>query len=271
MSRIQETFNQLKKRKEGALITFTTLGDPSLRRSVQLARRLAESGADILELGLPFSDPVADGPTIQASYQRALKAGMNTHRALEAVRKLRDKVKTPLVLLSYYNPVLRRGVAGFFRDFAEAGLDGVVVPDLPVEEAEPVSKAGKDAGVNLIFLVAPTTTERRLEKIVKAAEGFLYLVSLLGVTGARESLSALTKKTISRIAKHVEARIPVAVGFGISKPPHVREVIAAGADGAIVGSALIDLYTSSASNPAQALEKVSAYVHTLKAATAKKA
>lgn len=270
MSRIQETFIQLKKRREGALLTFTTLGDPSLRCSVQLAQRLAESGADILELGLPFSDPVADGPTIQASYQRALKAGMNTNRALEAIRGLRGKVKAPLVLLSYYNLILRRGVAGFFRDFAEAGLDGMIIPDLPVEEARLVSKAGKDTGVNLIFLVAPTTMERRLEKIVKATEGFIYLVSLLGVTGSRESLSSLTKKTISRIAKHVGARVPVAVGFGISKPQHVREVIAAGADGAIVGSALIDLFTSSASNPAQALEKVSAYVKALKAATVKK-
>jgi len=244
MSKIAESFQALRARREGAFIPYITLGDPTAEASLRLIRILDENGADIIELGIPYSDPLADGPTIQASHHRALSVGMNTDKALHLVAEARAVTHKPLVLLNYYNLILQRGVEQFFKDAATAGANGVIVPDLPVEESGEALVAAAQHGVDLIFLIAPTTGELRLQRILQVSRGFIYLVALLGVTGARDALSTLTRETISRITHHTQRRIPIAVGFGISRPSHVREVLEAGADGAIVGSAIIDRYAT---------------------------
>jgi tryptophan synthase alpha chain len=240
MSRIAEKFAELKQRNEGALIGYLTLGDPTPQASARLATCLAES-VDILELGIPFSDPIADGPTIQGAIDRALRAGTNTDDCFEiAARLRRDGVEIPLVFMTYYNIVLQYGEERFVAKCREVGVDGLLVSDLPVEEASHLVKICRKYGVDTIFLIAPTTTEERINKILKKASGFIYLVSLLGTTGAREKLSEVTIEKTKWALQYVK-NLPLAVGFGISKPEHVRAVIEAGASGAVVGSAFVKI------------------------------
>jgi tryptophan synthase alpha chain len=270
MNRISEKFKELNFKAEGAFIPFVTLGDPSYDATIKLIRMLAENGADILELGIPFSDPVADGPTIQASYDRALLNGMNTDRAFEIVRKARLFTSLPIVFLTYYNLVLQRGIEKFFKDSAGAGVDGIVIPDLPVEESDLVVKISEKYGIAVIFLVAPTTSGSRLKKILEKARGFIYLVSVLGTTGARSNLSKITHTTISKIVKYTRGKIPVAVGFGISKPQHVKQVLEKGADGVIVGSAIIDLYAKNLESKSElenSFLKIGDFIREMKSAT----
>lgn len=246
---------------------YITLGDPTAEATLKLIRILDESGADIMELGIPYSDPLADGPTIQASHQRSLSARITTDDALRLVKEARIITRKPLVLLTYYNLILQRGVERFFRDAAAVGVNGVIVPDLPVEESSEALKTSVKCGIDLIYLVAPTTDDRRLQKILQVSRGFIYLVALLGVTGVRDTLSSLTRETITRIGRHAHGRIPVAVGFGISQPSHVKEVLSAGADGAIVGSAIIDLYAAHLGRPEVGFRAVAEFARELKAAT----
>jgi tryptophan synthase alpha chain len=237
-SRLEKTFHELKAKGEGALIGYLTLGDPSIQASERLAAALCEN-VDILELGVPFSDPIADGPTIQAAIDRALKAGMNTDAAFEVVERLRGKgITTPFVFMTYYNIVLQYGVERFIKKCRDVGVEGILISDLPVEEAHEVLRFCDKYGVDHIFLVAPTTTETRLKKIVKKARGFLYLVSLLGTTGERKELQEETIEKTRWVLERVKD-LPLAVGFGISKREHVRALINAGADGVVVGSAFV--------------------------------
>jgi tryptophan synthase alpha chain len=231
--KISEKFGELRERKEGGLICYVMAGDPSAEATGEIVKALENGGADIIELGFPFSDPVADGPTIQAAGQRALAAGMDIQRYFELVRDL--DVEVPLVCMTYYNPVFRYGVEKFVEQAAEAGISGLIIPDIPVEETADLKNSCEKHGLNLIFLVAPTTTDERIRKILQRGSGFLYLVSRLGVTGTREDISSSTNELLSR----VETGIPKAVGFGISTGRQAEELRKAGADAVIVGSAFV--------------------------------
>ncbi|KKG07929.1 tryptophan synthase subunit alpha [Methanosarcina sp. 2.H.A.1B.4] len=231
--KISEKFSELREKKEGALIGYVMAGDPSAEATTGVVKALAKGGADIIELGFPFSDPVADGPTIQAAGQRALAAGMDIEGYFELVRAL--EVEVPLVCMTYYNPVFRYGVEKFVAHAAEAGISGLIIPDIPVEEAADLKNSCEKHGLDLIFLVAPTTTDARILKILQRGSGFIYLVSRLGVTGTRADVSGSTKELLSR----VKTDIPKAVGFGISTGKQAAEVRKAGADAVIVGSAFV--------------------------------
>jgi len=262
--KLAEKFAELRKKKEGALIGFVTAGDPRLEDTRGIAEAMIRGGIDILELGLPFSDPVADGPVIQKAGERALRAGMNPDIFFEISGKIRG---LPKAVLTYYNIVLQRGLDKFCKDCSKAGIEGLVIPDLPIEEAEPLLSACRKHDVCLISLAAPTTTDQRLEKILKASSGFLYVVSVTGVTGARKELSVQVKPLLKRI-KQKSGDLPLAVGFGISKPEHVREVISAGADGAIVGSAFVRIIEENLQNKTEMLGKLESFARELKKATA---
>jgi tryptophan synthase alpha chain len=269
VSRIAEKFEELRNRGEGALIAFVTAGDPTADTTPRIAKALEDAGADMIELGLPFSDPIADGPTIQAAAERALKSGMNPDVYFAMVKKIRRSIKVPLICLTYFNPVLKRGVGRFMKDCSDSGIDGVIIPDLPVEEAKDVMKKADENDVDVIFLAAPTTTEERMKKILDSTHGFVYLVSLLGVTGARKELSRAVKDTINRARNAAKKNVPIAVGFGISSPEHVREVIAAGADGAIVGSAIVDIIAKNIGDEEKMLQDIRGFVAQLKEACPK--
>lgn len=263
MSRIGAKFEELGSKGEGALISFVTAGDPNPELTPRIVQALAKY-ADIVELGIPFSDPIADGPTIQGATDRALKAGTTPESVRKIIRQIRRTSDVPLVVLTYYNIVFKRGVDKFVRDFTASGMDGIIIPDLPVEEAGEVLRATKKYGADLILLVAPTTTPERLKRICDVSSGFLYIVSLLGVTGARKRLSGLVKPLIADVRK--TSRVPIAVGFGISKPEHVKEVIEAGADGAIVGSAFVNLIAKNLGDRQRMLRELDQFGKTLKAA-----
>lgn len=233
--KISEKFSELKKKKEGALIAYICAGDPMPEATKEYVTALVRGGADIIELGLPFSDPVADGPTIQAGIERALNTGMTPDVYFKMVGSLR--VHIPLVVMTYYNLIFKRGLEKFVNDCAASGISGVIVPDLPAEESEELAGFCKKYDVDLIFLVAPTTTESRMERILVRGTGFIYLVARLGVTGARADIACTTKELIKR----VKTATPKAVGFGISNGKQAAEIIRAGADGVIVGSAFVDI------------------------------
>lgn len=261
--RIEEKFKELKKKKEGALIGFVTVGDPEPKETLKIVNSLIRGGVDIIELGLPFSDPIADGLVIQKASERALKAGMNPDLFFEIAKKIKG---VPKVCLTYYNLVLQRGLEKFVQNCQSSGISGLIIPDLPLEEAKPLLNFCQKYKTDLIFLVAPTTTEKRLKKILELSQGFLYVVSLLGVTGTREKLSESIKPLITKIKKF-SPEIPLAVGFGISKPEHIKEVISAGADGAIVGSAFIKIIEKNLGNKKKILSELENFVRKLKEAT----
>ena len=261
--KLKDKFAQLKKKKEGALIGFVTAGDPRPEDTPEIARAMIRGGIDILEFGLPFSDPVADGPVIQKAGERALSAGMNPGIFFEMAGNIRD---VPKAVLTYYNIVLQRGLDKFTADCARTGIDGLVIPDLPLEEAGPLLAACKKNRVCLIMLVAPTTTDERLKKILAVADGFLYVVSVAGVTGPRKDLSNQVESLVARIKKS-SGNLPLAVGFGISTPEHVKEVIGAGADGAIVGSAFERIIEANLQDKKKMLMELERFAKDLKAAT----
>jgi tryptophan synthase alpha chain len=266
LSRIAARFAELKERGEGALIAFVTAGDPKPSLTAKIAEVLLDH-ADILELGIPFSDPIADGPTIQAASLRALRAGMRPEAVLEIVERIRSTNDSPIVVLSYYNILFKFGAEEFSRRLAEAGGDGLIVPDLPAEEAMEISRVARGHGMDLILLAAPTTTPERLRLICELSSGFLYLVSLLGVTGARKRLSSEARELIARARSSSDGRLPLAVGFGISKPEHVREVLRWGADGAIVGSAFVDVVARFRNRGRRMLRELDAFAAAMKEAT----
>ena len=236
MSRIGERFERLRRDGRKGFIPFVTAGDPDLETSLAIVQKLADLGADVIELGVPFSDPMADGPTIQRSSQRALERGVSLTDVLELARLVRTKTDTPIILFSYLNPLIRFGVASLVRHAADVGLDGILITDAVDEEAAEYSKLLGTAGLDLISLIAPTTTDDRLEKIAKMSRGFLYAVSRAGVTGAREEMTSDAEVLVSR-ARQVTG-LPIAVGFGISKADQIADVWRY-ADAAVVGSAIV--------------------------------
>jgi tryptophan synthase alpha chain len=238
MNRLDEKFKELKKRREKAFIAYVTAGDPSLAATKEIVLALEKAGADIVELGIPFSDPLADGPTIQAASARALAKGATLKGIFAMASKLRASASMPLVFMTYYNPVLKYGVDRFLKSCGACGVDGCIIPDLPVEEAKDLIRLSKKYGVAAIFLAAPTSTKGRLKMIAKSSSGFIYYVSLTGVTGSRKKLPAEIAANVRSI-KSMTAK-PVAVGFGVSTPEQAREV-ARSADGVIVGSAIVKL------------------------------
>jgi tryptophan synthase alpha chain len=243
--RISEKFSELKKKKEGALIAYICAGDPSPDATKEYVTALVRGGADIIELGLPFSDPTADGPTIQAGIERALNGGMNPDIYFKTIASL--KMHIPLVVMTYYNIIFKRGLEKFVKDCAASGISGIIVPDLPPEESGELAGFCKKNDVDLIFLVAPTTTNERLKRILEEGKGFIYLVARLGVTGVRADVAASTRDLIKR----VKTTTPKAVGFGISSGKQAAEIIQAGADGVIVGSAFVDIIASGKDVPAR--------------------
>ena len=249
--RLDQTFAHLKNAGEGALVTFITAGDPSPEGTPALIAALAQAGADVVELGIPYSDPLADGPSIQASSQRALDKGVTPDTILEMIREARALTQVPLVLMTSYNLALRYGLERFVQVFSQAGADGAILTDLPPEEAVPWKAAAEAHGMATIFLVAPTSTPERIALIAHNTTGFVYCVSRTGVTGARTEFPAELKALIARIRAATDK--PVCVGFGISQPAHVRQVIG-DADGAVIGSALVDFLHAHADNADQEAE-----------------
>jgi tryptophan synthase alpha chain len=237
VSRLAATFDRLRDAERTGLVTYVTAGDPDLSRSGAIIRALDEAGADIIEIGVPYSDPIADGPAIQRASERALAGGANLTRTLDLVASVRADVAAPLVLFTYVNPILRLGLETFVARAADAGIDGVLLLDLPVEEAAEAREALVGRAIDTIFLVSPTTTDARLREAARLGQGFLYAISRLGVTGARDAVATTAKPLADRIRRHTS--LPIALGFGISQPEHVAQV-ASFADAAVVGSALVE-------------------------------
>lgn len=244
--RLPQTFARLKDANEGALVTFITAGDPSLEGTADLVVALANAGSDIVELGIPYSDPQADGPSVQASSQRALDRGITPNTVLQMIRDIRAQSDVPLVLMTSYNIPLKYGLERFARVFAEAGADGAILTDLPPEEAGAWKAAADAQGLTTVFLVAPTSTPERIALIARNTTGFIYCVSRTGVTGAQAELPPDLRKTLARVRQAGDK--PICVGFGISRPDHIASVIEI-ADGAVVGSALVDFLHANAGTP----------------------
>jgi len=262
MSRIEERFGELSARGERALVVFLSAGDPDLETSEALILAMAESGADIIEIGVPFSDPIADGPTIQRSSERGIASGATLRRILEMARGLRPKVEVPLLLMGYANPFYAMREGSFAPDAASVGIDGVIVPDLPPEEGEAFFAQLQAEGIDNVLLAAPTTTRERMQLIAERTRGFLYYVSLTGVTSARAGLTAGIEEGVALAKEFTE--LPVCVGFGISKPEHARAV-GEFADGVVVGSAIVDVIEAAGSR-SEAVESVAKYVSEMKSA-----
>ncbi len=238
MSQIDERFRTLREGGRTGLVTYMTAGDPDLERSAEVLLALDRAGADVIEVGVPFSDPLADGPVIQRATERALAAGTTLAGVLDLLKGLRHKIHTPLVIFSYANPILRLGLEPFVDSARAAGVDGVLTLDMPPEEGERFRVAFQQAGIDTIFLLSPTTTIERMRRAVELGSGFLYGISRLGVTGVRESVDDSAKELAQRVRS--VTTMPLALGFGLSRPEHVR-MVGQWADAAVVGSALVNV------------------------------
>ena len=236
MNRIEKTFKKLKKESRKAFIPYIMSGDPNLEATERFVIELEECGADIIELGVPFTDPLADGPTIQRASERALKEGITLKKVIAFVEDIRQRIKIPLVLMTYYNPVFKYGNEAFVKEAGRVGVDGVIIPDLIPDEAGDFIKTAREYGLDTIFLLAPTSTEDRIKKVVRASTGFIYYVSITGITGARLSLEDSIMESINNIRNLTDK--PVAIGFGVSTPEEAKAVSGL-ADGVIVGSAIV--------------------------------
>ena len=239
MKRLADTFARLKARGNGpGLVTYITAGDPDLPRTEGILRALERGGADVIEVGVPFSDPLADGPVIQRATERALASGTTLAGVLDMIGRIRAEITAPIVIFSYANPILRLGVERFADQASAAGVDGVLVLDLPIEEADDFRALSGSRGIDTILLLSPTTTDNRLRRAAALGSGFLYAISRLGVTGARDAIADGAEDMVRRI--RTVSSLPIALGFGISRPDHVREV-GRWADAAVVGSALVSV------------------------------
>ncbi len=236
MNRLEATFQRLRAKGEKALIAYLMAGDPTLQDTEALVVELEKAGADIIELGVPFSDPIADGPVIQQAAERALRSGTSLRRIVDLVVSLRRKTQVPLVLMAYYNTIRAIGEKAFCRQAAAAGVDGLIVPDMPPEEATALDEGAGESGIALIFLLAPTSTPKRRTSVARRSSGFIYYVSLTGITGAKLSDMEDVRRNVEKIRR--ETKTPVAVGFGIATPQEAAQV-AEFADGVIVGSAIV--------------------------------
>jgi tryptophan synthase alpha chain len=258
-SRLEQVFDQLRAERRTGLVTYVTAGDPDVPRSMDVLRALDEAGADVLEVGVPFSDPLADGPVIQRASERALAAGATLSRILDALAEVHD-LRAPIVIFSYANPILRMGIDAFRDRAARAGVSGVLALDLPIEEAGDFRDRMAASGIDTIFLLSPTTTDSRIRQAAQLGRGFLYGISRLGVTGARDAVASGARELVRRVRR--ETTLPVALGFGISRPEHVREV-GTFADAAVVGSALVSVIAD-AGRGLDLPRRVSDYVRWLK-------
>ena len=263
MNRIEKAFLNLSETNTAAFIPFITAGYPDLDVTKKLVFAFEKAGADIIELGVPFSDPLADGPTIQQASERALKNKVSLPKVIDFVKDIREKSSIPIILMGYYNPIFKYGINNFVRDSIKAGIDGIIVPDLPPEEASLIYNKTKNSSLAIIFLAAPTSTDDRIKRIARMTKGFIYYVSLTGVTGARGVLSKTIRQNVLRI-KNLTSK-PVSVGFGISTPQHAKKV-ASYADGVIIGSAIVKLIEQNLNKPSL-LNKVTSYVKQMVDAT----
>ncbi len=253
MSRLHNRFAELKAENRAALVTFITAGDPDYATSLEILKGLPEAGADVIELGMPFTDPMADGPAIQLANIRALDGKQNMLKTLQMVREFRaGNQSTPLVLMGYYNPIFCYGVERFISDAKEAGVDGLIVVDLPPEHNDELCEPAQSAGIDFIRLTTPTTDDERLPTVLAGSSGFVYYVSVAGVTGAGAATMDHVEQAVARLRRHTD--LPVCIGFGIRTPQHAAEV-AKRAEGAVVGSALIDKIAE-AQSPQQAIDGV---------------
>jgi tryptophan synthase alpha chain len=260
VSRLAETFDRLRASGTPGLVTYITAGDPDLPRTEGILRALDRAGADVVEVGIPFSDPLADGPVIQRATERALEARTTLTGVLEMLRRIRADLRMPVVLFSYANPILRIGAERFADLAKEAGVDGVLVLDLPIEESDDFRRILTARGIDTILLLSPTTSDERLRTAARLGSGFLYAISRLGVTGARNEIAEGAEDMVRRIRS--VSQLPVALGFGISKPDHVRQV-GQWADAAVVGSALVNVIADAGQSP-DLNTRVEEYVRWLK-------
>jgi tryptophan synthase alpha chain len=264
---IEQKFRELGERSEGVIVAYLMGHDPDPRSFLANAVSLIEGGADVLEVGIPFSDPVADGPIIQAAGTRALSAGATPRRILDTLGELSAQFTVPIVILTYYNPILAMGIEQFMRNASINGVNGIVVPDLPLEEGDRFRDMALKHNIDSIYLAAPNTSAKRLVSIVEKSKGFLYLVSLYGVTGPRDALSSQALETVKRVKSLANGKIPVSAGFGISRPEHVSSLLRAGADGVIVGSALVRTVAEHLEDPEEAPNYLKKTIMALKQAS----
>ena len=261
MKTYKDLFAQLKG---PALIPFFVIGDPDFDTSLDIVKRAIDAGADILELGIPFSDPIADGPTIQKADVRALNSGMTVAKALEFIRLTKEYRDIPIGLLLYYNLIYHYGIDKFFDDFHQAGVNSILVADLSIDDADEIVPAAKMAGLDTVFMVTPNTDEQRIKQIASQTSGFIYAVSLLGVTGTRTTLSDAVGGLVKRLKRLT--KIPVCVGFGISRPEHAAAIAAAGADGVIIGSKVVQIIEDNLDNKKKMLSGISKFIADFKKA-----
>lgn len=264
MVSVSERMNSLRDRGQCALVPFLTAGDPDLETTAKALQILDKNGADIIELGVPYSDPLADGPVIQAAATRALANGVTLDDVLEMVRTLSPSLQAPIILFTYYNPILNQGVEAFLERISSAGVKGLVVPDLPLEEADTLLEPAKKYGIELTLLVAPTSPSERIEAIAQKSEGFIYLVSVTGVTGVRTKVENRVQDLLMALGKVTDK--PVGVGFGISQPGHARQMREWGADAVVVGSAFVKRLVDG--NPEKGLKSIEGFCRSLKSAIA---
>lgn len=265
MTRISETFSALNSRNEHALIGYAVAGYPDYYTTFDVVRAMVSGGVDIIELGIPFSDPIADGPTIQKASYAALQKGMNPNNALNMAKKISDELNVPLAIMTYCNILYKPGFDNFLKNAKSNGIDGVIIPDLTVEESMELKKYASKHDLDTIFLVSPNTSDSRLKAIVKVTSGFLYLVSVFGTTGERRGFEDYTKKAIKHVKNFSKGKVPLAVGFGVSKDEHVKFMINNGADAVIVGSAFIN--TIDQYNGEDIPSKIEELARSLKSAT----
>lgn len=264
---IGKKFEELREKGESALVAYLTANDPSPEAFRANCTALVEGGADILEVGIPFSDPIADGPVIQASSGRALAGHSTMAGILDGVRDLSARIDLPIVVLTYYNPILAMGRESFLKKAHSSGVSGVVIPDLPYEEGEELQGLASKNSIDRILLAAPNTPRERLKQILEQSRGFLYLVSLYGVTGPRDALSPSALQVLSQVKKQSNGKVPVCAGFGISSPKQVSELVSSGADGVIVGSHLVRIVAQHLDHPEAAADNLKIAVSDLKEAT----
>ncbi|MDJ0708438.1 MAG: tryptophan synthase subunit alpha [Leptolyngbyaceae cyanobacterium MO_188.B28] len=262
MKSVSQQFKTLRDRSQCALIPFITAGDPDLETTAKALQVLDQSGADLIELGVPYSDPLADGPVIQAAATRALQRGVTLEAVLEVVKSVSPTLQAPIILFTYYNPILNRGIETFLQEISAAGVQGLVVPDLPLEEVESLLKPAATAGIEIILLVAPTSPKERIRAIAAQSQGFIYLVSVTGVTGMRSSLQTRVNTLLEELRSVTEK--PIGVGFGVSQPEQAHQLMGWGADAVIVGSAFVNRLAEG--QPAEGLTKIGDFCSQLKAA-----
>ncbi|UCD50791.1 MAG: tryptophan synthase subunit alpha [Phycisphaerales bacterium] len=266
MKSYRDVFSELDSQKRAALIPFFVIGDPDFDTSLTLVKAAVDAGADVLELGIPFSDPIADGPTIQKADIRAVRSGMTVRKALDFIRQVKAYKDIPIGLLMYYNLICHYGVGNFFKDFHTAGVNSVLVADLSIDDADEVLGPAGAAGLDSVFMVTPNTASERMQRIASKTTGFIYTVSLLGVTGSREALSEAVEGLVGQLKGLTS--VPVCVGFGISTPAHARAVADAGADGVIIGSKIVGMIEANLGAPAKMVAEITDFLTGVRTALA---